>query len=148
MNEKYISFPDGGMIASNVGQDKPGGLSMKEEYAKDVIREEYAKDTGRVVMEFDDGRVQAANICTEAAEAIGPGKDREQSHGKMGDSFRVAAELWSAYLQHPISPEDVAACMAMLKYSRVRTGDPKRRDHYIDIAGYAGLQGALANANG
>jgi hypothetical protein len=110
----------------------------------DGERGEYVKlNTPDVV---NGGRHLAANICSEAANAIGPGQEREQTHGKMEESFQVAAGLWSAYLRTTIRPEDVAACMGLLKFSRIATGDATRKDHYVDIAGYAGLQGALANA--
>jgi hypothetical protein len=129
----YISFPDGGMIAT-----EPGGSGMNKQTVAEGFRDLVENDR--------DGRQLAENICHEAGNAIGPGKDRERSHGPMESSFLIAANLWTAYLGFDVTPGDVAACMAMLKYSRIKTGDPTRKDHYVDIAGYAGLQGALANA--
>lgn len=93
-----------------------------------------------------EGRELAAMICSSASKAIAPNAEREATHGPMEASFGKCAELWSAYLGYDISPSDVAALLAMLKFSRIKTGNSGHLDHYIDIAGYAGLMGALNGA--
>lgn len=52
------------------------------------------------------------------------------------DSFDEIAALWSVYLHHPVTGEDVAMMMILLKVARVM----KRMsidDSLVDIAGYA-----------
>lgn len=93
---------------------------------------------------ISQGRQLAADICREASEAIGPGKAREKTHGRMETSFQTAANMISDYLHHPVTAPQVAGIMIMLKMSRIATGDAAHKDHYTDIAGYAGLMGALA----
>jgi hypothetical protein len=69
--------------------------------------------------------------------------DRGQTHGDFRDQHAKCAALWSAYLGHPITPEDVALMMTLVKFSRMRMGQ-YNRDHYDDAAGYIGIAGALA----
>jgi len=47
------------------------------------------------------------------------------------------ADLWSAYLNYPVSPADTCHMMALLKIARLRNG--KHRDSSVDAAGYLGL---------
>lgn len=63
--------------------------------------------------------------------------DRAESYGSAEESFDRIAQLWTAYLDRPISAHDVAMCMVLLKVSRARTD--KRMDTAVDIAGYAAL---------
>ena len=70
-----------------------------------------------------------------AAESMVNG-DRQADYGTPEDNFRNIAGLWSAYLGREVSPVDVAAMMILLKVARTRACS-KRRDSWIDIAGYA-----------
>ena len=71
----------------------------------------------------------------ERAKAIVTGK-REKEYGDPEDSFRMIAELWSAYLKKYIKPEDVAIMMILLKVARVQ-GKGGTEDCFVDMAGYS-----------
>lgn len=76
--------------------------------------------------------------------------DREQDYGSPEDSFRVIADMWTAYLygrgiaamDGVLSPKDVAAMMALLKIARISNGHAKA-DNWVDLAGYAACGGEL-----
>ncbi|HYF56552.1 MAG TPA: DUF6378 domain-containing protein [Salinarimonas sp.] len=68
---------------------------------------------------------------------------RSQTHGDYRDQHQKCAALWSAYLGQPITAEDVALMLALMKVSRMRMGS-YNRDHYDDAAAYIGIAGALA----
>lgn len=65
--------------------------------------------------------------------------DREGQYGKPEDSFRLIAELWTAYLFNDnvgsLSATDVAIMMALLKIARISSGKFKE-DSWIDAIGY------------
>lgn len=73
-------------------------------------------------------------LLNAAAETVV--KDRESDYGPPQDSFGRIAALWSAYLEIPLKPADVAAMMILLKSARIRSGHAKE-DNWLDIAGYA-----------
>ena len=52
------------------------------------------------------------------------------------DSFSEIAALWSVYLHHPVTGEDVAMMMILLKVARVMKC-VSIDDSLVDIAGYA-----------
>ena len=62
--------------------------------------------------------------------------DRQQSYGSPEDNFKLIAQLWDAYLDTEITPQDVAVMMILLKIARISTGTNKD-DNWVDIAGYA-----------
>lgn len=64
--------------------------------------------------------------------------DREKTHGDPGRNLRDIAAKWSVTLQTAVTPEQVALCMIDLKTVRAMH-DPGHHDHWVDIAGYAGL---------
>jgi hypothetical protein len=80
---------------------------------------------------------------------------RQSSHGAPERSFDAIAGLWNAYLGAlasragvrftPISPDQVAVMMALLKIGRAVSGDPTHRDHYVDMIGYAALAHELVS---
>lgn len=82
----------------------------------------------------------ASTIIQEAAELVKG--DRHQEHGDIPINFANIAALWGAYLNIEIRPVDVALMMVLLKVARTqgRTGI-KKRDNYVDMAGYAGIAG-------
>jgi hypothetical protein len=88
----------------------------------------------------------AHSICAEAARiVIGA---RNDTHGAKERSFQAVADLWNAYLSGcginaSVAPVDVAMMMVLLKVARAIQGNPVR-DHFVDMAGYAGLAGSLA----
>jgi len=82
------------------------------------------------------------SILEQAAEIIT--KDRAQTHGEDAEnSFGKIADMWSAYLEHPVSREDVCAMMVLLKVARF-SNNPAHLDGPIDICGYAAIAGELA----
>ena len=81
----------------------------------------------------------------DAAKKIVTG-DREKQYGKPEDNFAVIAEFWTTYIGHPISSEDVAIMMALLKIARIRSGNYKT-DSFIDGVGYLSLGGEISARN-
>lgn len=61
---------------------------------------------------------------------------RETTYGGPESSFLSISRLWSAYLETPISPSDVACLMALLKIARLQSAQ-SHLDSWIDLAGYA-----------
>ena len=86
-------------------------------------------------MKAKDALITAANLV---------GGDRNAVHGDMQASFDKIALMWSAFLGTPITAEQVAWCMSILKMVRATTGTPVD-DHYIDGAGYAAIAGEVRN---
>lgn len=78
----------------------------------------------------------------DAAKKIVTG-EREKQYGKPEDNFAVIAEFWTTYIGHPISSEDVAIMMALLKIARIRSGNYKA-DSFVDGAGYLSLAAEIA----
>ena len=62
---------------------------------------------------------------------------RAKDYGDKYDNHVNISELWSSYLDHRISPHDVAICMALVKIARLK--HRRTKDCYIDIAGYAAI---------
>jgi hypothetical protein len=73
-------------------------------------------------------------------------KDRQATHGNAEDNFKNIARLWSAYTELPITPQDVAMMMALLKVARFK-GNPSHTDNAIDLCGYAALAGEIGHIN-
>lgn len=73
--------------------------------------------------------------------------DRNNDYGDPLDDFATTAQLWEVYLRRVmdarnldvimLDPHDVAAMMLLLKTARL-SWTPDKRDHWVDIAGYAG----------
>lgn len=72
-------------------------------------------------------------------------QDRNTDYGTPESNFQTIAEFWSTYLQTEITAVDVAAMMILMKCSRLQTS-PTKRDNWVDIAGYAGCGGEVAQA--
>jgi hypothetical protein len=89
----------------------------------------------------------AGSLLAEAARIVEGA--RNQQHGDKERSFVAIAGLWGAYLQHrrnpdgPLRAQDVAVMMSLMKVMRSEWGTPIR-DHFVDMAGYAGIAGELA----
>ena len=69
-------------------------------------------------------------------------KDRQSTHGQAEDNFANISRLWSAYLNHPITSQDVAILMVLLKVVRFK-GNPSHIDNAIDMCGYSALAGEI-----
>lgn len=90
--------------------------------------------------ETDTPTTRAAIL--DAAKKIVTG-DRERQYGKPEDNFAAIAEFWTTYIGHPISSEDVAIMMALLKIARIRSGNYKA-DSFVDGVGYLSLAAEIA----
>ena len=76
--------------------------------------------------------------------------DREEVYGSPERNFEATAALWTTYLRAVgtigktcvLGAEDVAAMLALLKISRIASGEA-RDDNWIDLAGYAAIGAEL-----
>ena len=73
---------------------------------------------------------------------------RQQEYGGPEDSFAMIAEFWSTYLQFPVSAEDVAAMMGLLKLARLAGSECKSIDSWVDLIGYAACGVEIAAGGG
>lgn len=71
-------------------------------------------------------------------------KDRQSTYGTPESNFGCIADLWSAYLGRPITAQQVAVMMILLKISRTKSS-PGYEDNYVDIAGYAACAAELVD---
>ena len=69
--------------------------------------------------------------------------DRAEEYGDAMESFERTANFWSLYLGHPVTANDVANMMILIKTSRL-SHQPTHLDSLVDIAGYAALAVELA----
>lgn len=69
---------------------------------------------------------------------------RGQTHGPLEANFGATSKLWSSFLDHHISPTNVAVMMSLFKIGRIRAGDNASADHYVDAAAYMAIAGGLA----
>jgi hypothetical protein len=70
-------------------------------------------------------------------------KERQRAYGEASESFQRIATLWGDVLGIMVTPQQVAACMIMLKVSRLLapTSDGSHdEDSVLDIKGYATLR--------
>lgn len=81
-----------------------------------------------------------AQVLEEAKRLITG--DRNKSYGDPMSNFSNTADLWNVQFGHKLkdsemfTASDVAQAMMQLKMARMIAG-PKR-DHWVDVAGYAG----------
>lgn len=80
------------------------------------------------------------------AESLVTG-DRRQDYGEAARSFEALAIVWSTLCGVPLTPVQVALCLAALKLWRCSTS-PGSMDSYVDLAGYAALGWEVAVAEG
>lgn len=81
-------------------------------------------------------------ILKEAMEAIDGSRDEQ--YGSPEQNFQRISRLWSEYLGISVTEIDVANMMILLKIAR-SVHDPKVRDNWVDIAGYAACAGEIMN---
>ena len=74
-------------------------------------------------------------------------KDRQATHGDAENSFDTIAKYWSVHLDIPITKEDVAVMMALLKLARIKT-NPTHIDNWVDGVGYFACGGEIATSIG
>lgn len=63
-------------------------------------------------------------------------RDRNKQYGDPEDNFAEIAALWSTYTGYAFKSDDVAVMMILLKIARIKN-DPRTKDNWVDIAGYA-----------
>lgn len=80
-----------------------------------------------------------SKILTEANNIVS-GRRKAREYGPPEDSFKSIASFWSEYLGHEVKPHDVAVMMALLKIARIKGGE-RKKDNWIDLAGYAACGG-------
>ncbi|MCV7174752.1 DUF6378 domain-containing protein [Mycolicibacterium sphagni] len=85
----------------------------------------------------------AASILTTAGKTIGAGGDRNSNYGDAIDNFTNIGNLWAVVFGHPVSPEQVAICSALIKVSRL-IHTPTHLDSWVDGCGYLALGGGIS----
>ncbi len=91
--------------------------------------------------------MKAKEILSEAARLVS--QDREKSHGDKKLNHKNIAALWNAWLSirrdpsSPLTGEDVAQMMSLLKKARTQSGE-KNPDDNIDDSAYSAIAGELA----
>ena len=96
-------------------------------------------------MNTDDNFALRSELLHDAEDAVNG--DRNVQYGDPNQDFRRTAEFWSAYLGVPITAQQVGMMQILLKVSR-SVWSPYKRDHYLDIAGYAACAyGTVASEN-
>jgi hypothetical protein len=69
-------------------------------------------------------------------------KDRQKIYGDPRTNHCRIADLWTIYLEHEITPQQVAICMALVKVARLM--ETETEDSFIDLAAYASIAGEIA----
>ena len=97
-------------------------------------------------MENDSPKtIEAQDILDEAGRIRG---NRGAIYGHPYINHRRIADLWSAYLGFPITPDQAAICMALVKVSRLaETPGHRGRDGYVDGVAYLSLAAQLATTD-
>jgi Domain of unknown function (DUF6378) len=81
-----------------------------------------------------------AGVLFEAEHLVNG--DRNNQYGDPIEDFQRTADFWSTYISSLagvdvyLKPHDVAVMMSLLKISRI-TWSPTKRDHWVDLSGYA-----------
>lgn len=92
--------------------------------------------------------MKASDITQKATDLVGG--DRGRTHGDKRENHQNIAALWNAYLGHRLvgglTPLDAALMMALLKIARTKCGS-HNPDDYVDLAGYAGVAGEIADGD-
>ena len=70
---------------------------------------------------------------------------REQDYGSAERNFGLIGQLWTVYLDHLVTAQDVANLMCLFKIARIKTGRGTE-DSYIDACGYMACGGEIATA--
>jgi len=80
------------------------------------------------------------DILQEAARLTA--KDRQQIYGDPKTNHSRIADFWTTYLEHQVTPQQVAICMALVKVARLM--ETETEDSFIDLAAYAAIAGEIA----
>lgn len=96
---------------------------------------------------MDNTTPERVEILNEAAELIVG--QRQQDYGTPEENFQRMADFANVLFRknlesgEPLTPRQMAEFMILLKVAR--TVNSPTRDSYVDIAGYAGIAGELAD---
>jgi hypothetical protein len=96
---------------------------------------------------FEVPRTPESAQVLRRAESLVTG-ERRQDYGEAARSFASLATMWSTLLgldDAPLTPQQVALCLAALKLWRCSTS-PGSMDSWVDLAGYAALGWEVAVA--
>lgn len=96
---------------------------------------------GKAVEGREQSKVEGQEDILEEALRITRG-DRQASYGPPDQDFTRTAKLWTAWKGVEFEARDVAVFMILLKASR--ESHQRKRDNWVDIAGYARC-GSLCN---
>jgi len=83
--------------------------------------------------------MNARDYLNEARATI---EDRGLDYGHPSDNMERTARLWTAYLEIPITPEQVAISMVLVKVAR--SMESGKVDNFIDAAAYIAIAGQLS----
>jgi hypothetical protein len=90
---------------------------------------------GKLLLDARTGfPVERPNILSEAEKLVLGA--RQASYGHPVDDFCRTAGMWRALFGWEVEPHHVPMAMIAVKLSRA-TESPDKRDHWVDIAGYA-----------
>ena len=100
------------------------------------------RELAKLIAEYQAAESQQAkerppyvSILTEADKAVNG--ERQENYGSQSTNFQNIADIWRVILGIPITPQQVAMCMAGLKLARLIKTNGHHRDSIVDIAGYA-----------
>ncbi len=89
--------------------------------------------------------IAAQEVLDDAVRIRG---DRGAIYGHPYINHLRISKLWSAYMDFPITPDQVAVCMALLKISRLaETPGHRGRDGYVDGVAYLALAAELSTTD-
>lgn len=80
-------------------------------------------------------------LLKEAIEIVT--KNRNAEYGEPEQNFFLISAFWSEYLNIPVSSQDVAIMMALLKIARLKA-NKSHHDSMVDVAGYMACLAELA----
>lgn len=79
-------------------------------------------------------------VANEAVRLVA--EDRNDTYGPPEENLQRIADLWSGYLGHGVTKEDVALMMVLLKISRSKAG--YSRDNSVDGVAYFLIHDSMA----
>jgi hypothetical protein len=79
------------------------------------------------------------------ADVVSTIHERGAVYGHPYYNHKRISELWSAYLDHPITASQVALCMALVKVSRL-TESPNHEDSIKDGLAYLSIYKSVLDA--
>ena len=97
-------------------------------------------------MENDSPKTIEAREILDEANRIRA--DRGAIYGHPYINHKRIAALWSVFLDYPITPDQAAMCMALVKVSRLaETPSHRGRDGYVDACAYIALAAQLSTTD-